>query len=193
MQQLQIAFLLITKENRQSAGDAGALSTSGLANVQINDTNFINNTSDQTGAIFIGGTSSLTNCLISGNTGGSYSGGLTMMSGIVSLNQCTIQSNDGGLNYGGGGGIWVYAGGVYTIIDDDWIYLDSSELTMTDCTVSQNTTPGEVDKGILVSLGAQLHMYGDNVVDNAHIENSGINCFISSGICLRDGWLIFSD
>jgi len=95
-----------------SVGDAGALSTSGLANVQISDTNFINNTSDKTGAIFIGGTSSLTNCQISGNTGGTYSGGLTMMSGNVSLNQCAIQSNDGGLHYGGGGGIWVYAGGV---------------------------------------------------------------------------------
>ena len=171
-----------------STGDAGALSTSGLANVQISDTNFINNTSEKTGAIFISGTSSLTNCQISGNTGGSYSGGLTMMSGNVSLNQCTIQSNDGGLNYGGGGGIWVYAGGVYTIIDDVWIYLDSSELTMTDCNVSQNTTPSDADNGILLSLGAQLHMYGNNVVDDAHIENSGSTASFQAGsVCEMSG------
>ena len=171
-----------------SAGDAGGLSTSGLANVLISNTNFINNTSDKTGAIFIGGTSSLTNCLISGNTGGSYSGGLTMMSGNVSLNQCTIQSNDGGLNYGGGGGIWVYAGGVLVWVDREFIYLDSSELTMTDCNVSQNTTPGEVDKGILLSLGAQLHMYGNNVVDNTRIENSGTTASFQAGsVCEMAG------
>ena len=171
-----------------SAGDAGALSTSGLANVQISDTNFINNTSDKTGAIFISGTSSLTNCQISGNTGGSYSGGLTMMSGNVSLNQCTIESNDGGLNYGGGGGIWVYAGGVYTIIDGIWIYLDSSELTMTDCNVSQNTTPSDADNGILLSLGAQLHMYGNNVIDDAQIENSGTTASFQAGsVCEMAG------
>ena len=172
----------------QSAGDAGALSTSGLANVQISDSNFINNTSEKTGAIFISGTSSLTNCQISGNTGGTYSGGLTMMSGNVSLNQCTIQSNDGGLHYGGGGGIWVYAGGVYTIIDGVWIYLDSSELTMTDCNVSQNTTPSDADNGILLSLGAQLHMYGDNVIDDAHIENSGTTASFQAGsVCEMSG------
>ena len=172
-----------------SAGAAGGLSTSGLANVLISNTNFINNTSDKTGAIFISGTSSLTDCLISGNTGGSYSGGLTMMSGNVSLNQCTIQSNDGGLNYGGGGGIWIYAGGVYIYgVDDVAIYLDSSELTMTDCYVSENTCPNKVDKQILVSDGGWLQMYGDNVVDNTYAENSGsIVAFQAGSICTMVG------
>ena len=170
------------------ANTAGALSTSGLANVTVRNTVFNDNSSVKTGGICIGGNSSITNCVISANTGGWYGGGITVLNGDISISQCTIEYNVGGDVFGGGGGVWIYAGGVYVWIDGVWVYQDSSNVTMTDCNVSQNTTPSEVDKGILVSLGAQLHMYGDNVVDNVRIENSGsVASFQAGSVCTMAG------
>ncbi len=170
-----------------SAGAAGGLSTS-AANVAISNTDFYDNSSSKTGGVCIGGTSSLTNCVISGNTGGWYGGGLTMLHGDVSINQCTIELNDGGTASDGGGGIWVYAGGIVVWTDGVWIYYDTSNFTMTDCTVTQNTCPGAVDRGILVAEGAKLQMYGDNVVDNAYAANSGSEvAFAAASLCTMAG------
>jgi hypothetical protein len=173
-------------ETLYAANTSGGLCTSGLANVVVSDCLFYGNTSPKTGGIWVSGNSSITNCVISGNSGGSFGGGITVMWGNVSISQCSIEYNDGSES----GGIWIAAVGIYTWIVDDrvWVFLDSSDVTMTDCYVSENTCPNKVDKQILVSDGGGLQMYGDNVVDNTYAENSGsIVAFQAGSICTMVG------
>ena len=175
-------------EATSAANTAGALSTSGLSNVILSGCHFYDNTSHQTGGIYISGDSSITNCVISGNTGGSYAGGITVLSGDISISNCTIEYNEGGDVSGGGGGLWIYAGGVHVLADGVWHFLDSSNVTIFDCNVWWNTCPNGVDKQILVTDGGGLQMYGDNVVDNTYAENSGsIVAFQAGSICTMAG------
>jgi hypothetical protein len=162
---------------------AGGIYTS-AANVSIYDSEISNNTSSVTGGLFLGGTSALYNCVVSGNTGGVFAGGITVLQGDVSINACTIELNEGFR----AGGVYTDAGGILVLIDGVMVLHDAAQLTLTDCQVSGNTNSGAEHKEILAAKNAKLVMQGNNTVNSTYVEDAGSSAaFMADSVCEMTG------
>ncbi|EID85908.1 Formylmethanofuran dehydrogenase subunit C [Treponema sp. JC4] len=127
---LKAKNLTISATNKSSLTIAGG--SVSIENMTANNTT----KSTNGGGIYIsGGTSTLTNCEISGNklsaSGGSnyMGGGIFMASGTLTLNKCTIQNNIAAY-YGGVGNTPTHGGGIFA--------RNGSRITISDTTISGN-------------------------------------------------------
>ena len=112
-----------------------------------------------------GGTATLTDCTISGNTSGNgggfggYGGGLNNAGGDVTLNGCTIGGNSVGDGSGGGG--------LATLTD--------GTTTLSNCTVSDNSCNGRLAAG-------------DGIIENGpNALTTLIDSTVSGNFGSRDG------
>ncbi len=95
-----------------------------LEGLTITGGNSVSSSNDSSGGGLLvnGGTLSLTNCTVSGNSAPGQGGGLWEYHGSLSLTDCTVSGNSA--PYGGGG-----------------LFDNGGTLSLTDCTVSGNSAP----------------------------------------------------
>jgi hypothetical protein len=108
-------------------------------------------------------------CRIADNTATGTGGGIAMIDAVVTIGNSDIEGNSTSGDYGPGGGI----------------YCESSDLTLTDCTIVENmvTSPGYDGGGIFAFFAGQMAITGCTIARNGADSNAlggGITCAISS-------------
>jgi parallel beta-helix repeat protein/predicted outer membrane repeat protein len=105
-----------------------------------------------------GGTVTLTNCTISGNTSTNAGGGILNAGGEMTLTNCTISDNSA-TNNGGG-------------ISNGGDFGTSAEMFLTNCTISDNTADDHSGGGIEI-FGGEMTLSGCTISGNSAGEHGG--------------------
>jgi hypothetical protein len=149
-----------------------------------------------------GSTLVLSNCVVAGNSGSQYAGGIAN-EGNITIRNCTICSNQAIVSVPGyvtaGGGLFNNAGGVAVVVNSTFagnvtvsddpgaggaIFQNGARLSLTNCTVVgnasrlgggiyNNTTPAVIVSGCIIAKNTSLNGHPD--VDGSAFGSGGYN------------------